>query len=214
MVKAILVDLDGTLVDSVPALFQVYEKFLAFYDKKGSKEEFNTLIGPSIDEIVAVLQKKYDLKPSLKDLATMYVSTLMKQGFEGTELFPGAKRVLEEEKKKGVKLGIVTSGTKSLVKICLDPFQLMELFDVIVTSEDVAKAKPNPEMYQLALDKLSVKAGEAVAIEDSATGQAAAQEAGLMTIMITHGKPAIVESSKNVVNAANWEEIGSWLKSK
>ena len=58
MIKGLLIDLDGTLVDSVPALFQVYKKFLAYYGKEGTKEEFISLIGPSIDEIVEILQKK------------------------------------------------------------------------------------------------------------------------------------------------------------
>ena len=214
MIKGLLIDLDGTLVDSVPALFQVYKKFLAYYGKEGTKEEFNTLIGPSIDEIVETLKKKHGLKPSLHDLSIMYVSTLMKQGFEGTELFPHAKEVLEKAKKNGWKLGIVTSGTKALVKICLDPFKLGDLFDVIVTSEDVTKAKPSPEIYQFAIEKLGFAPDEIVAIEDSIGGMEAASGAGLKVIGITHGKPATSKDSDNVINVADWKEIGSWLKLK
>lgn len=211
MVKAILIDLDGTLVDSIPALYQVYLKFLAYYGKKGTQEEFNALIGPSIDEIVEILRKKYELKPSLHDLSTMYVSTLMKQGFEGTVLFPGVKKVLEEAKKAGKKLAIITSGTKALVKICLEPFKVLDLFDVIITSEDVSKAKPNPEMYKLALDKLGIAPGDAIAIEDSEAGKEAAMGAGVKALIITHGKPTSV---KDATLMANWEEIGAWLQAK
>lgn len=214
MTKALLIDLDGTLVDTVPALYQVYEKFLAYYNKKGSKEEFKTLIGPSIDEIVAILQKKYDLKPSLNDLSTMYVSNLMKQGFEGTELFPGAKDVLENAKKKEIKLGIVTSGTKNLVKICLEPFGVLPLFDVVVTSEDVSKAKPNPEMYAYALEKLGIEPQDAVAVEDSVAGKEAALGAGLKVIVVTHGKSDSIAPSDCITVLKNWDEIGSWLKLK
>ena len=173
-----------------------------------------TLIGPSIDEIVALLKNKYSLKESTKDLATMYVSTLMKQGFEGTELFPEAKNVIDELKKKGVKLGIVTSGTHALVKICLDPLKVTEAFDVVVTSEDVKKGKPNPEMYQFALEKLGVEPEQAVAVEDSAAGKEAALGAGLKVVMITHGKEPLTEAGKGVVNCSDWKEIGTWLKSK
>lgn len=214
MIKAVLIDLDGTLVDSTPALFQVYLKFLAYYGKKGTKEEFYSLIGPSIDEIVAILKKKYELKESTKDLSTMYVSTLMKQGFEGTELFPNAKDVIGELKKRGIKLGIVTSGTQALVKICLDPLKMTGVFDAIVTSEDVKKAKPNPEMYHLALEKLGVKADQAIAVEDSEAGKKAATEAGLNVVMITHGKEPASEEGAGVINCSNWDEIGTWLKSK
>lgn len=214
MIKAVLIDLDGTLVDSTPALFQVYQKFLAYYGKKGTKEEFNSLIGPSIDEIVAILKKKYELKESTKDLATMYISTLMKQGFEGTELFPDAKNVIDALKKKGVKLGIVTSGTHALVKICLDPLKVTDAFDAIVTSEDVKKAKPNAEMYQFALKKFGIEPDEAVAVEDSVAGKEAAIGAGLKVVMITHGKPPLTKEGNGVVNCQDWKEIGAWLNSK
>lgn len=216
MVKAVLVDLDGTLVDSVPALFQVYTKFLAHYGHTGSKEEFNSLIGPSIDEIVDILQKKHKIKGSHHDLSLMYVSMLMMQGFEGTELFPGAKKVIEDARKNKIKLAIVTSGTKALVKVCLDPLKINDAFDVIVTSEDVKKAKPSPEMYQFALKKLGVKASESVAIEDSEAGVKAAKEAGIPVIMLTHGKKQKnqTKSDNGVTHMSNWNDIGSWLKPK
>jgi HAD superfamily hydrolase (TIGR01509 family) len=213
-IKALLIDLDGTLVDSTPALYQVYLNFLAHYGHEGNKEEFQSLIGPSIDEIVVILQKKYNLKGSHHDLSMMYISFLMMQGFQGTELFPGAKQVLKIAKDRGIKLGIVTSGTQSLTKICLDPLQIYQEFDVIVTSEDVAKAKPSPEIYQAALQKLQVKPDEAIAIEDSSAGISAAKAAGLKILFITHGKPKKMDSDSNVTCVANWNEIESWLKSK
>lgn len=215
MIKALLIDLDGTLVDSTPALYKVYQKFLAHYGHKGSREEFNSLIGPSIDEIVEILKKNYSLKDTAHDLSLMYISLLMLQGFEGTELFPAVKETLILAKEKKLKLGIVTSGTKPLVNMCLNPFNIIDQFDIIVTAEDVSKGKPDPEIYQVALKKLGVKPGEAVAIEDSSNGLSAALGAGLKVLMVTHGKE--IEKRKydqNVVLVANWNEINSWIQSK
>lgn len=214
MVQALLIDLDGTLVDSLPALYQVYIKFLAYYGKKGTKEEFTSLIGPSIDDIALILKEKHGLKPSSRDLSTMYVSTLMKQGFEGTELFPGAREVLEAAKKQGVKLCIVTSGTKALVKICLEPHGILPLFSEIITSDDSPRAKPHPELYRLALEKLQVPPEDAVAIEDSPPGQAAALAAGLNVIMLHPHGASLQKSKEKAVEVNNWSEIGSWLKLK
>lgn len=208
MIKAVCVDLDGTLVDSIPALYQVYDKFLAYYGKKGSKEEFNSLIGPSIDEIVAILKERYGLKPSVSELSQMYVSTIVMQGFGGTELFPGVKETIEAAKKKGIKLGIITSGTKALVKVCLEPLKILDAFDVIVTSEDVKTAKPNPEMYQIALKSLGVSPKDAIAIEDSEKGLEAAIGAGLKVIMFTHGKKGSEKLQGKVTYLSTWKEIG------
>lgn len=215
MLKALLIDLDGTLVDSTPALYQVYQKFLAHYGHKGTREEFNSLVGPSIDEIVEILKTKYALKGSSHDLSLMYISLLMLQGFEGTELFPGVKEALKKMKEKKIKLGIVTSGTKPLVKVCLDPLKIADQFDVIVTSEDVVKGKPNPEVYQTALKKLGIKPEEAIAIEDSIAGLTAALGAGLEVLMITHGKKKEAEKKhKKVTYLKDWNEIISWIQSK
>lgn len=215
--KAVLIDLDGTLVDSVPALYQAYLKFLEYYKKKGTAEEFQSLIGPSIDEIVDILQKKHELPGTHQSLASVYVSMIVMQGFEGVALYPGADAFIKEAKKNKAKLGLVTSGTRALVKSCLDPLKITDQFDVLVTSEDVKVAKPNPEMYQLALKKLELTPEQAIAIEDSEAGIKAALDAGLKVICVTHpGKEPLTldEKHKNqVVFLTSWKEIQSWIHS-
>lgn len=205
MVKALLIDLDGTLVDSTPALYDVYNKFLEHYGKKGTEKEFKTLIGPSIDEIVKILQEKYQLKGKHEELTNMYVSFIMLQGFQGTKLFDGVKEFLEFAKKNSIKLAIVTSGTHALVKTLLDPFKIHDFFKVIVTSEDVKKSKPDPEIYQAALKKLGVQPKEALAIEDSDLGAQSAAGAGLKVLFLTHGKKTDVEGNYEFVN--DWKGI-------
>lgn len=212
--KAILIDLDGTLVDSTGALFQAYQKFLEYFGKKGTKKEFQSLIGPSIDEIVAILQEKHELPKTQQNLSSLYFTMIVAQGFEGVELFPGVKEFIKEAKKNKIKLAIITSGTHDLVKKCLDPLKITKEFDVIVTSEDVAKAKPDPEMYQLALKKLKLKPAEALAIEDSEAGVKAASGAGLKVIYVTHGKKEEKKIDSKAVKLPDWKEIQTWLRSE
>ncbi|MGK5595064.1 MAG: HAD family hydrolase [Parachlamydiaceae bacterium] len=189
MVKAVLIDLDGTLVDSTPALYQVYLKFLEHYGHQGNEAEFQKLIGPSIDEIVANLKNKYKLEEDLEKLANMYVSFIILQGFEGTKLFDGVKEFIDYAKEHGIKLAIVTSGTQALAKICLEPFNLLEKFDAVITSEEVKNAKPHPEIYETAIKKLQVNPEEVIAVEDSELGAESARQAGLKVLVLTHGKP-------------------------
>lgn len=212
--KALLIDLDGTLIDTLPALYQVYEKFMTKFGKKGSEEEFKTLIGPSIDEIVTTLKTRHHLKESVDELSNYYISILMLQGFDGTSLFPSAKETLDQLKAKGVKLALVTSGTKTLVKQCLEPLNLHSYFDLIVTADEVHKAKPDPELYKIALKKLAVNASDAIALEDSAAGIKSAEDAGLEVIAITHGNNNLPPLKKSVVCLKDWKEIGKWLLQK
>lgn len=210
--KAILIDLDGTLVDSTGALFQAYNKFLEYFGKKGSRAEFDSLIGPSIDEIVDILREKHQLPDIEQNLSSLYFTMIVAQGFDGVELFPGVEEFLKEAKKNEIKLGIVTSGTHHLVKKCLDPLKIIKDFDVIITSDDVTKSKPHPEMYQLALKKLKLKPHEAIAIEDSEAGVKAADAAGLKVIYISHGKKNGKKIDSKAINLPNWKEIQAWLK--
>lgn len=212
--KALCIDLDGTLIDTLPALYQVYLKFMAHFGKKGTAEEFQGLIGPSIDEIVAILGKKHKLPESPEELSVYYVSLLMMQGFQGTELYPNAKPTLEALKKEGVKLAIVTSGTKPLVKACLDPLQIAPMFDAVITADSVKQTKPHPDLYQTALKTLSVSPQDAVAVEDSSEGKAAALQAGLAVLMLTHKEPKPATPEKGVTYVKDWMEIGKWLQQK
>lgn len=186
MIKAVLIDLDGTLVDTTDALYQVYLNFLKRYGHKGSKKEFKSLIGPSIDEIVGILKKKYQLEMAQSELASMYVTMVMLQGFKGTKLFPGVGEFVDFAKKNKLKMALVTSGTRALVKACLEPLKIENDFDLIVTSEDVEKSKPDPEIYRFALKHLKIPAKEAIAIEDSEAGKKAAEGAGLKVWLFKH----------------------------
>lgn len=208
--RAVLIDLDNTLIDSLPALFQVYQRFLTHHGKKGTKEEFDKLIGPSIEEIAEKLRVQYNLPGTSKELSNLYVTMIMLQGFQGTELFPGARFFLEEAKRRKMALGLVTSGTKPLVKQCLDPLGITDLFDVVVTAEDVKRAKPDPELYRVALTLLQVAPQEVVVIEDASAGVKAAREAGIEKIaVITHGRPVPVMPGEKTFHY--WKEISEWL---
>lgn len=190
MIKAVLIDLDGTLVDTTDALYEVYLNFLKKYGKKGTKKEFKSLIGPSIDEIVGILKEKHKLEPPQSELSSMYVTMLMLQGFKETKLFPGVLEFIDYAKQHQIKLALVTSGTHALVKTCLEPLNVQDAFAVTVTSEDVEKSKPDPEIYKHALKKAGVTAKEAIAIEDSEAGKKAAEGAGLKVLLVNHEKKA------------------------
>lgn len=212
MIKALLIDLDGTLIDTIPALYQVYLNFLERYGIEGNREEFETLIGPSLEEIAAILKKKYKLTDSVKDLTTIYTSFVILQRFEGTILFPGVKECIEFAKQNHIKLALVTSGTQNLVKTCLEPHGIYEKFDLIVTSDDVDKAKPDPMIYKKALDKLGLDPKEVVAIEDSIAGVQSSSRANLFTLLFNPQLELYGIDSAVYKQVVGWDEILQWIK--
>jgi HAD superfamily hydrolase (TIGR01509 family) len=97
---------------------------------------------------------------------------------------PGARRLLDELGAAGVRLAVATTGTATWVRPLLDRHFGLERFETVVTGDEVRMIKPDPEVYRLALSRLGVRAGDAVAVEDSVMGLAAARAAGVRCAVV------------------------------
>lgn len=179
MSRLIAFDFDGVVVDSISILKSVYYDFLNQFEKKGSDVEFDTLNGPTIDEIVSILKNKYDLEDSFKALLDKY-RALLSEAYSSVPLVKGIQSVLEDLSNQGVDLALVTSSVRSEVELILHKHQIDERFKFIITGDDVKESKPSPEIYLL-LKKLSDK-NEIWAIEDSDNGIKSAREANINVI--------------------------------
>lgn len=205
--KAILVDFDGTFVDSMPALWECFYEFLGHYGIKASKEEFLSLIGPSLFEIVERLRITHSLPGTVDHLYEEYSALVRNIYAKKISPFAHALDVLQKAKNRGIKLAIVTSAPLSLIEIFLPRFTLHTFFDAVITSKKNEPSKPSPEVYLRALRTLGVSDEEAIAIEDSASGISSAYSAGLYVIQFGASLPA-----KGAAFAAkSWEEIGEAL---
>ena len=207
MLKAILVDFDGTFVDSIAQLYQFYQKFLNHYGVQGTLKEFQELNGPKLNEIVQMLMERHHLQVSQQILLARYLDLLY--GFYTKEAlpFPQAVDQLKTWAAKGVRLVLVTSAHADLVNAFIKAHDLYPLFEFIVTSQEVQKGKPDPAIYQVALEKLGVSSEEAIAIEDSQNGLLSARGAGLLTILLH----AQTSDTPEVVPIKDWEEWGKWM---
>jgi HAD superfamily hydrolase (TIGR01509 family) len=102
----------------------------------------------------------------------------------GQPLLPGVTSILEQARKRGLKLAVASSSTNEWVLENLKKFQLRNYFDAVCTRDAVAAVKPDPALYLLALETLSVSADEAIAFEDSPNGILAAKRAGIFCIAV------------------------------
>lgn len=197
-VHALLLDFDGTLVDSLPILKNVYFKFLSAIGKKGSDEEFEALNGPNIRQIMIYLKEKYEVKDSLEEMEATFHGIFTNIYTKQVDFFPGVQEVLRWAKKKGLKLVIVTSAHPELVKRMLEVKGVRALFDAVISSKDLANGKPHPEVYEEALKAIAIKPIHAIAFEDSEKGIAAARSAGIRTYLF--GK-------SGVENFQDWTQV-------
>lgn len=178
MIKAVLFDLDGVLVDSLEAWSKLFNKTLRHFGKEEfTREQFmgkvwggpierdaEKFFGRPIDEVKKYYFDNFDeFKKNLK-------------------LFPNAKNVLKELKEKDFKIGLVTNTPKKQVHKLLDYLDLREYFDAIVGGDEVKNGKPAPDIILEACKRLDVGPSEAVIVGDTAIDIFSCRKAGCASI--------------------------------
>jgi len=202
MIKALIFDCDGVLVDTerdghrvgfnrafkemgIDAEWDVdlYGKLLlvaggkermrAYFDEYGWPDRADT--DAAKDELIVQLHK----------LKTEITAGLVGEG--GLPLRPGIARIVDEAIAADVKLGVCTTSNPKFIDAVLDLFgpERKAKFDFVHAGDVVAKKKPAPDIYLLALETLGLPANECMVIEDSRNGLLAARGAGLPTLVTT-----------------------------
>ena len=111
---------------------------------------------------------------------------------------PGLLGLVMSLAEEGVRIAVATTGRRAWVEPLLDQLLDGSLVETIVTGDDVARLKPDPQVYQIALQRLALQPESALAVEDSENGLRAAAAAGLATIVVTNGYTA----DQNFIGAA------------
>jgi HAD superfamily hydrolase (TIGR01509 family) len=114
---------------------------------------------------------------------------------------PGAVELVDRLRELRVPLGLASNSPRFLVDDALATAGMTDAFDAIVTSDDVELAKPAPDIYLLACERLGVAPADALALEDSASGVAAAKAAGLTCIAVPQFAETDVSAADRIVDS-------------
>jgi len=185
MIKAIIFDLDGVLLDSVgrdiAITVQVFNNF--GYSITQSDEQY--IIGWHPADRITVFAEKFDISPEEQQLIVEDEKRLYRELWDSTsKLLPGVKECLGTMKTKGLTLALATTSTGESVSKFLQKFNLHGYFTLILTREDVFTRKPNPEVYTKAWNELGYKSEEMIVVEDTKIGVRAAKSAGLPCVAV------------------------------
>jgi len=190
MIRAVLFDYDGVLVDSMPYHVAAWMEVMSRYDVAISPEEIYLEEGSRTEEIAAELFRRRDRDFS-SELLQEIVNAKRDQYLANnqTKLVDGALDLLDHLKKYGYRLGLVTGSIRAQVEATLEA-EVSNLFDCIITSEDVEHGKPNPEPFLKAAQRLNVAAEECLVIENAPLGVYAARAAGMWVVAVLATLPA------------------------
>lgn len=205
MNKAVLLDFDGTIINSQPA---INGYFFSLLEKKGvtlTHKERDQLGGVSIEDSLAWLatHKNLHFSPLEKKFHEAYFWF-----FKMKEIrpFPGAIKLLEELSQEEVKMAIVTNSPKKYTMNLLKKNNLLHYFDAVVSVDDAGVAKPNPKMLAMAANELHTRHKNCVMIDDNEPGIVAAHILGMRSIRLTQ------EGKKETIADVSLPKIEQSLK--
>ncbi len=186
MLKAVLFDFDGVVVQSESLHMRTFMELLAPYGVKvsvgrwyrefagtGSRSIFERLvkeygIGADVDELVERRKKLYESRVRAGEL----------------KLMPGVREFLESLRSRGIRTAVVSGSHRTNVGAALEYFRLGNLFDAIVSGDEVQSRKPDPGPFLYAAGKLGISPDECLVIEDSVAGCESARRAGMKLVVM------------------------------
>jgi HAD superfamily hydrolase (TIGR01509 family) len=183
MVRALLFDFDGLIVDTESPAFAAWRRLYAQHGQELSLDRWSAQIG-TIDGFDAFAHLE-ELVGSPLDRDVLQAGRLEHELtlVEAEQLRPGVAHYLAGAERLGLRKAIVSSGSRPWIDRNLRRLEQAYGWDAIVTADgDASRAKPSPTLYLEALDTLSVDAADAVAFEDSPNGIRAARAAGLYCV--------------------------------
>lgn len=177
-------DLDGTLVDSMPAHFEAWCMALASYGAAGVFREdvFYAMGGRPTKDIVMQLNGEYGLHLDPDAVSCAKREAFMKF-LDRVEIVDEVVAFARSQYGR-VPMAVATGGTRLVAEKTLQKTGLSDLFDEVLTADDVACGKPAPDMYLAAAEKIGVPPERCLALEDAPAGIMAAQSAGMMVMAV------------------------------
>lgn len=178
--KAVIFDMDGSLVDSMWIWTEVDDIFMEKYQLTMPENFYKDIEGMSFTETAQYFVDTFpQLSRTVEDVKQEWQQMTMELYCTKVPLKPGADVFLKRMKASGIRLGIATSNSRSLAEAVLNALHIREFFDTVRTSCEVAKGKPAPDVYLKAAEDLQVDPAECLVFEDVPSGILAGKRAGM-----------------------------------
>ncbi|MFL2622612.1 MAG: HAD family hydrolase [Candidatus Marisimplicoccus sp.] len=206
MIKGIIFDMDGTIVDSLPYHHEAWKIFF----NENQVENFSDKLkdykgGGTLDLMKAVYGNKY----SLKDLKSMSdeKEVIFREIYKGKiNPIEGFKKFLIDIKSKHILVGLASNAVRKNVSLIINELNIFNDFDSIICGDEVNNGKPNPEMFNKTINRFNIKKDECLIFEDSLEGVKAAKNSGIKVVGISSST-----SDKTLIDAGSIKTISNYI---
>ena len=179
---ALVFDFDGTILDTETLEFRRWEELYTRHGRTLALGDWQQGIG-TWDAFDPWLGLPEEVQARRKAVHAELLEHLHAD-IRGADLRPGVREVLTAAKAAGLRLALCTSSSRDWVEPWLAHHGLSGAFEVMATRDDVARVKPDPELYLLACERLGLPPARCLALEDSLNGATAAAAAGLRVLVV------------------------------
>ncbi|RPI84350.1 MAG: HAD family phosphatase [Chloroflexi bacterium] len=185
LIKGLLFDFDGLILDTEGPIYQSWHEMFESFGGDLPLSLWGTIIGTNemTFDPWEMLEEQHGKEIDREAAASKRLQR-EEELIQQQPVMPGITSYLNEGRRMGLKIGVVSSSSRRWVAGHLERLGLLEYFNCLATSDDVKITKPNPELYLLALNSLGLDTSQAVAFEDSTNGITAAKAAGIYVVAV------------------------------
>ena len=156
MIEAVIFDLDGTLINSEPNYYLADKAFIESFGVEFTKEMHENFIGMGGVNLIKWLKNQMTIAQSIEDLCFIKDQYYLKYARKQTKVFPEMKKLLELLKQNEIPMAIATGSTLNILSEMVEITGIRDYFQHIVSSQEVAKGKPAPDVFLETAKRLSV----------------------------------------------------------
>jgi HAD superfamily hydrolase (TIGR01509 family) len=189
--RAVIFDLDGVIWDGEPLYHESFNVVLAPYGHRVSESEYSKIIGLSVEAAWDWVRNRFALAESPVVFYRAYDKAVLELMKQPREPLPGVAELLGRLRKRDIPVGLASASLRNWVDTTLRGLGLNGAFAVTVTASEVEHSKPAPDLYVTAAKRLGVAPGDCLAFEDTPSGIASAQGAGMFAVQVRASSTAL-----------------------
>lgn len=200
--RAVVFDLDGVLWDGEPLYYAAFNVVLEPLGHHLPEDEYEQIIGSSVEAAWAWVLRRFGISDPPEPYYDAYDEAVLKMLAEPVEPLPGVRKLVADLKQRGLRVAVASASLRQWVDATLDGIGMSGEFETTVSASEVKHAKPAPDLYALAAERLGVSPSDCLAVEDTRAGIASAKAAGMFAVQVRAASTALppIEEADMVID--------------